>query len=81
MATKKKIEFESAMVRLEEIVRTLESGSEGLDSALKLYEEGIALARGCAETLDQAEMTVKMLQMKPDGSAVLTDFAAGEEQI
>ena len=80
MATKKKMEFESSMARLEEIVRALESGTEGLDSALKLYEEGIGLVRGCTETLDQAEMSIKMLQMKPDGNAVLTDFAAGEEE-
>ena len=45
MATKKP-SFEESMERLEEIVRTLESGSEGLDSSLKLYEEGIALVRG-----------------------------------
>ena len=78
MATKKKVDFEASMARLEEIVRSLESGSEGLDSALKLYEEGIALARGCSETLDKAEMSIKMLQMKPDGGATLVDF--GEEE-
>ena len=80
MATKKKADFESSMVRLEEIVRSLESGAEGLDSALKLYEEGIALARECSETLDKAEMSIKMLQMKSDGSATLVDFG-GEETV
>ncbi len=80
MATKKKIEFEDSMERLKQIVRTLESGSEGLDSALKLYEEGIGLVRGCTEVLDRAEMSIKTLQMKPDGTAVLTDFATGEEE-
>lgn len=80
MATKKKADFEASMARLEEIVRSLESGAEGLDSALKLYEEGIALARECSETLDKAEMSVKMLQMKSDGSAALVDFG-GEETV
>ena len=80
MATKKQIEFEASMERLEQIVRTLESGSEGLDSALKLYEEGIGLVRGCTEALDRAEMSMKALQMKPDGNAVLTDFVTGEEE-
>ena len=79
MATKKTADFESSMARLEEIVRALESGSEGLDAALKLYEEGIALARGCSEALDKAEMSVKMLQIKPDGGAALVDFGAEEE--
>ena len=80
MATKKKADFEASMARLEEIVRSLESGAEGLDSALKLYEEGSALARECSETLDKAEMSVKMLQMKSDGSAALVDFG-GEETV
>ena len=80
MATKKKADFEASMARLEEIVRSLESGAEGLDSALKLYEEGIALARECSETLDKADMSVKMLQMKSDGSAALVDFG-GEETV
>lgn len=78
MATKKKMDFETSMARLEEIVRRLEDGSDGLDAALKLYEEGIGLVRGCSEALDQAEMSIKMLQMKPDGSVVTTDFSAGE---
>ena len=78
MATKKKMDFETSMERLEEIVRRLEDGSDGLDAALKLCEEGIGLVRGCAEALDQAEMSIKMLQMKPDGSAVAVDFSAGE---
>ena len=77
MATKK-MNFEASMARLEEIVRTLESGSEGLDASLKLYEEGISLVRGCSETLDQAELSIKMLQIKSDGRAVAVDFADEE---
>ena len=81
MATKKTVSFEASMERLEEIVHALEGGAEGLESALKLYEEGIGLVRNCSEALDQAEMSIKMLQMKSDGKAVLVDFGAdgGEE--
>ena len=78
MATKKTVNFESSMMRLEEIVRALESGTEGLDSALKLYEEGVGLVRSCSETLDKAEMSIKMLQIKSNGEAGLVDFATGE---
>ena len=77
MATKQP-GFEESMARLEEIVRTLESGSEGLDSSLKLYEEGIALVRSCTERLDRAEQTVRQLQLGPDGSVTLTDFGSGD---
>ena len=69
---------EDSMARLEEIVRTLESGSEGLDRSLKLYEEGIALVRSCTERLDRAEQTVRQLQLGPDGSVTLTDFGSGD---
>ena len=74
MATKKTVSFEQSKVRLEEIVRTLESGSEGLDSSLKLYAEGVELVRSCSEKLDQAEQTVKQLQLKPDGQIVESNF-------
>ena len=74
MATKKALNFEESMERIEEIVRLLESGSENLDASLKLYEEGLTLVRACTEKLDSAEQTVKILQMKADGSATLEDF-------
>ena len=80
MATKKKIDFESSMERLEEIVRTLEGGAESLDASLKLYEEGVGLARECADLLEKAEMRMKMLQLKPDGSVDMTDFSVTEDE-
>lgn len=79
MATKKTVDFEASMTRLEEIVRLLENGSEGLDGSLKLYEEGIALVRACTERLERAEQTVRMLQMKNDGSIEMVDFGGKEE--
>ena len=44
MAEKK---FEAALARLEEIVRSLESGELALEQSLKLFEEGVKLARVC----------------------------------
>ena len=77
MATKKTMNFEVAMERLEEIVRTLEDGSEGLDVSLELYQEGIGLVCSCTEKLEHAEQTVKMLQTNPDGTASFVDFEEG----
>lgn len=71
--TKKAITFEAAMERLEEITQLLESGSEGLDDSLKLYEEGVSLIRLCTQKLESAEQSVKILQMNEDGIA-LADF-------
>ncbi len=79
MATKKTVDFEASMARLEEIVRALENGSEGLDGSLKLYEEGISLVRLCTDRLDRAEQTVRALRIKADGSAELTEFGGEGE--
>ena len=73
----KKMTFEAAMARLEEILRALESGGESLDSSLKLYEEGVALIRSCSSLLENAEQSVKILQMQADG-AELVDFKRAE---
>lgn len=75
---KKKMTFEEAMARLEEILRLLERGDEGLDASLKLYEEGISLIRSCSSLLENAEQSVKMLQLREDGAA-LVDFKNTED--
>ena len=54
---KKATTFEAAVTRLDEIVKQLEEGGESLDSSMKLFEEGSALATLCYEKLKQAEIT------------------------
>ncbi|MBQ8416452.1 MAG: exodeoxyribonuclease VII small subunit [Clostridia bacterium] len=78
--TKKAMSFESSMERLEEILHTLESGTEDLDTSLKLYEEGISLVRACSTQLQKAEQKIKILQLQSDGSVVLEDFGKTEEK-
>ena len=80
MATKKTMSFEDAMERLEEILRTLESGNETLEHSLALYEEGIKLIRACSDKLENAEKTVKVLQMQADGKIGLADFNGGDAE-
>ncbi len=77
--TKKAITFEAAMERLEEITRLLESGAEGLDESLKLYEEGVSLIRLCTQKLESAEQSVKVLQMSEDGIALVDFEGKGEK--
>lgn len=57
----KNMTFESAMKRLEEIVSKLENGGESLESALKLFEEGSALASVCYGKLENAEQKMKQI--------------------
>lgn len=73
----KKIDFEASMLRLEQIVLTLEKGKVGLDESMKLYEEAISLARDCNVALENAEQKVKIVKMTGDG-VVLESFTGGE---
>ena len=67
--------FETAMNRLEQIVRALEDGKVSLDESLKLYEEGIALVRLCSGRLDEAEQKIKIIRTSSDGNKTEEDFA------
>ena len=58
MAEKK---FEEAMQRLEEIVQGLEQGNLSLGDSLKVFEEGMDLAKLCTRELESAEKKVSLL--------------------
>jgi len=62
-----KMSFEQAMVRLEEIVRSLEKGDAPLDQSLALFEEGTSLVRLCTTALEQAQQRVTILLKQDDG--------------
>ena len=70
--------FEENMIRLEQIVRTLEKGDAPLEESLKLFQEGTALVASCGKLLDEAELTVKKIVPGPDG--VPTEEAFIDEQ-
>jgi exodeoxyribonuclease VII small subunit len=58
---KKKIEFEDAIKRLEEIVEELEDGQITLEKSLKLFSEGIELSKFCQSSLENAEKQIQIL--------------------
>lgn len=64
MATEK---FETALKKLEDIVRRLEGGSLSLDDSLKAFEEGVKHAAFCTRKLDEAERKVEVLLKRRDG--------------
>lgn len=53
--------FEAALDRLTKIVEKLEGGSLSLEESLRLFEEGIKLARLSQAKLDAAEKRVEEL--------------------
>ena len=73
------IKFETALARLEEIVRALDGGAAPLDESLALFEEGVKLVKLCSGKLDAAEQKVKILVRGEDGSTEERDFAPGQE--
>ena len=71
-------DFETALQRLEEIVKKLETGDLPLASALELFEEGVTLLRFCHTKLDEAERKVEILVKKGDGSIERAPFEGDE---
>ena len=62
----KKNKFEEELQRLATIVEEVESGQTPLDTALKLYKEGLTLAAKCGASLTAYEEEVLTLQKNAD---------------
>ena len=58
---KKNLTFEQALVRLETIVRDMESGDLSLEVSMKHYESGIELAAFCQKALEDARLKISEL--------------------
>lgn len=72
MKSQKKLPFEKAFSRLEEILQCMQKGTVPLDDALKLHEEANALIKSCKETLDAAEQRICALS-KSEGKVALDE--------
>jgi exodeoxyribonuclease VII small subunit len=66
--------FEELYRELEETVRRLETGDLTLDESLALFERGTSLAEQCNNLLDSAELRVRQLATRPDGSTESEPF-------
>ena len=70
----KKLNFEQALGRLDEIVRHLEKGDLPLSESMTLFEEGTGLLNLCGKMLDEAEQKVVKLKKGADGEPVELPF-------
>ena len=52
MAEEKKLKFEQALAKLEQIVSEIEEGKVSLEESIAKYAEGIALVKHCRGVLD-----------------------------
>jgi exodeoxyribonuclease VII small subunit len=78
VSSTKKFNLEKALADLEELVEELESGDLPLEKAMKKFEDGIKLTRGCQTALKEAEQKVEIL-LKSAGSEDLEDFEVDDE--
>jgi len=60
----KKLDYEAAFRRLEEIAGQLEQGTLPLEQNLKLFEEGTKLAAQLHKTLEAAEQKLTTLSLE-----------------
>jgi exodeoxyribonuclease VII small subunit len=74
----KKLNLEKSLADLEKLVEELESGDLPLEKAMKKFEEGIKLTRGCQAALQEAEQKVEIL-LQSAGGEELQDFDVEED--
>lgn len=56
------LDFESALERLEEVVRSLETSELKLEDSVRLYRQAMMLVKICQERLDQAQHSVEEIE-------------------
>ena len=78
MAPTKKFDLEKSLAALEKLVTELESGDLPLEKAMRKFEEGIKLTRGCQAALKEAEQKVQIL-LKSAGGEDLQEFEVDDE--
>lgn len=69
MAEKATDTYAEQLVRLQEVVKTLEHGDIPLETAVTLYKEGVALAAACRTRLEQARHEVEVVQRATEAAS------------
>jgi exodeoxyribonuclease VII small subunit len=67
-----KLNFETALAELEEIVGKLESGGVELEVSIKIYERGEQLKAHCENLLKTAQGKIEKITLSADGEATGT---------
>ena len=67
--------IEDEIEKLESLVRELETGQEGLEHALSLFEQGVRLTAQCQTRLEAFDQRILEVTREADGSASLKSCA------
>lgn len=74
------LSFESALKRLEEILRELDQKDLELERAISLYEEGVRLIHLCENRLKEARLKVEVI-LKEKDTFILKDLDSAKEKL
>ena len=66
--------FEKALEELEQIVRSLESGSAPLEESITTYERGVALKKHCEQKLQAAQLKIDQISVNSNGQIQTVEF-------
>ena len=75
MSKENKINFESELKKLENIVAELEKGELNLDESVTKFEEGIKISKECNKILEEAEKKITIL-LEKDGTLEEENFVS-----
>ena len=64
----KKLKYDEAIKKLEELVIKLEKGDCSLEETIKLYDEATKLSGYCTAMLDNAKLKIEELAEKKENS-------------
>jgi exodeoxyribonuclease VII small subunit len=71
--------FDDALAELQRTVAELEAGGQPLETALALYERGVALQARCERLLADAELRVQQLVARAGGALETRDVQAEDD--
>lgn len=77
---KQKQTFESALKRLEELVKEMEAGSLGLEDMIARFEEGRKLLAFCSGKLNEVDKKIEVIMKKGD-KLVTEDYESGSKPV
>ena len=76
----KKMNFESNMKELENIVEQMSQNTLSLEKSIELFEKGISLSKNCSKELTQAQQKIqKIINSNTEEDVKLEDFSASEK--
>ncbi len=78
--SRRKPGLETQLKELEQIVEHLEQGDITLEESLKLFEQGVQLARACQQALQEAEQKVRILTVDENNNQQLKPFQIDDER-